>query len=281
MPRKMLCLSVSFLVFLLSGFRGALVAQTLPTDNKEYVISANDTLEIVVFGEPDLSITTKVPVDGNINFPLLGSVKAAGLTVRELEREIFQLLEKDYLVSPQVSIFVKEYGKISVSVLGQVRMPGTYQVRDNFTFSQAVALVSGFTDAADTSNVKLVRLEGNGKRTYEINAEEVLKNIAADIPLKAEDTIIVEELGKFSIVGQVIRPGVYTLKKGLTVVEAISQAGGFTPIAAQNSTRVVRVTSGAKKVIPVPVASIIKSGDASRDVSLQEDDTIIVPESFF
>jgi polysaccharide export outer membrane protein len=81
--------------------------------------------------------------------------------------------------------------------------------------------------------------------------------------------------------GQVVRPGIYSLKKGLTVVEAISLASGFTSTAAQDGTRVIRVEGEEKKIIRINISDIIKGKNKSKDILLQEGDTIVVPESFF
>ncbi len=249
--------------------------------DKEYIISSNNILEITVYGEPDLSTSARVSQDGTITYPLLGNIKAAGLTVRELEANITDLLGQDYLVMPQVSIFVKEYANISI--LGQVRSPGSYQMKEHLTLTQAIAFTGGFNPTANTSKVKIIRTTGEGdeKETLEVNVDQILEKAAPDVEIKANDTIMVEEYGRFSIMGQVARPGVYALQKGLKVVEAINLAGGFTSTAAQDGTRVVRVESSEKKIIRVSVASIMKGGDASKDILLQEGDTIVVPESFF
>ena len=247
--------------------------------DKEYIISPNNILEITVYQEPDLSTTTRVSPDGTINYPLLGNIKAVGLTVRELEKKITDLLTEDYLVSPQVTVFVKEYANISI--LGQVRSPGSYQMKENLTLTQAIALTGGFNPTANTSKVKIIRTAGGDKETLEVNVDQILEKSAPDFEIKANDTIMVDEYGRFSIMGQIARPGVYGLQRGLTVVEAIGLAGGFIPTAAPDGTRVVRVEYGEKKIIRVPVASIMKSGDTSRDILLQEGDTIVVPESFF
>jgi len=247
--------------------------------DKEYTISSDDILEITVYGEGDLSVTTRVSQDGTISYPLLGNIKAAGFTVRELEAYITDLLGQDYLVMPQVSIFVKQYSKISV--LGQVKSQGSYEMKENLTLTQAIALTGGFSPTADTSRVKIIRSMGGRKETLEVNVDQILEKAAPDIELKANDTIIVEGYGRISIMGQVVRPGVYNLQRNLKVVEAVGIAGGFTPTAAPDATRVVRVENGEKKVINVPVASIMRGGDSSRDILLQEGDTIVVPESFF
>ncbi len=255
-------------------------SDTPQTDKqKEYIISPNNILEITVYGESDLSTSVRVSPTGTISYPLLGNIKAAGLTVKQLEKDITDSLGEDYLVIPQVSIFVKEYSKISI--LGDVRSPGAYEMKENLTLTQAIALAGGFTDEANTSKVKITRTVDNKKETIEVNVDLILDKSAPDVEIKSDDTIIVEEYGRISIIGQVGRPGVYTLKKDLTVVEAIGLAGGFTATAAQNAVRVVRVENGKKKTINVPVANITKGGSSSKDILLEPGDTIVVPESFF
>ena len=260
--------------------RGSPEGTAFSSSDREYVISSDDVIETTVFGEPDLSAISKVAQDGTIAYPLLGNIRAAGLTVRELERNITDLLAEDYMVSPQVSVFVKEYSK--VSILGAVRNPGSYQAKEKLTITQAIALAGGFTEEANTANVKIIRPRvGGGSDTIEVDASNIFDNNMKDIEIIAKDTIMVEEYGRFSITGQVAKPGVYKLKKNLKVMEAISLAGGFTPSAAQNGTKVIREKDGQRSVLNVPVASIVKSGDSSKDIMLQQGDTIVVPESFF
>lgn len=246
---------------------------------KGYIISADDVLEITVYQEGDLSVSVHVTPEGTINYPLLGKIKAAGFTVRQLERHITDLLAEDYLVMPQVSIFIKEYAKISI--LGQVKAPGSYQMKENLTLTEVIAMASGFNDGANSSKVKIIRTIGDNKETLEVNVDQILDKAAADVAIRPNDIIMVELYGRYSIMGQVLQPGVYNLRKGLTAMEAIGLAGGFAPAAAQAGTRVIRNDDGQKKVIRVPVRDIIKGEDRSKDILLQEGDTIVVPESFF
>jgi len=246
---------------------------------KDYIISADNIIEINVYGEPDLSATTRVSQDGTINYPFLGPIEAAGLSVRELETNITELLGEDYLVTPRVTIVIKEYGKISV--LGAVNSPGAYEAKENLTLTKVIALAGGFSETADSSKVKIIRIIGREKETIEVDVDQILEKAFDDVEIRPNDTIMVEEYGRISIMGQVVKPGVYNLKRNLTAMEAITLAGGFTPTAAQNGTRVIRVENGQKKIIPVPVLNISKRGDSSKDILLQAGDTIVVPESFF
>jgi len=255
------------------------IQETQRDTEKDYIISADNIIEISVYGEPDLSATIRVSQDGTINYPFLGPIKAAGLSVRELETNITELLGEDYLVTPRVTVFVKEYGKISV--LGAVNSPGAYEAKENLTLTKVIALAGGFSETANTSKVKIIRIVGREKETIEVDVDQILEKAFDDVEIKPNDTIIVGEYGRISIMGQVVKPGVYNLKRNLSVMEAIILAGGFTPTAAQNGTKVIRVEDGQKKIIPVPVFNISKRGDSSQDILLQAGDTIVVPESFF
>ena len=247
----------------------------------EYRITKNNLLDISVYNEPDLSKTVRVSAEGKISYPLLGDITVVGLTPKELEQRITDLLQKDYLVNPNVSVFVKEYAKIPV--LGQVRNPGSYELKSGITVLDAIALSGGFTDKADRSKVELSRrMEGERTQNVTIDIDEITsgEETELNLALQPEDSINVPELGVVSVVGQVRSPGRYTLKDEMTVVDVIALAGGLTDVAAANGTKVIRTERGKKTIINVPVSSILK-GNRGLDVLLKADDTIVVPESFF
>lgn len=245
----------------------------------EYRISANDTLEIKVYEEPDLTKIVIVAPDGTISYPFLGNIRAAGLTVRELEKNITTSLEQDYLVNPQVTVSVKDYANISI--LGQVKKPGSYDMQEGLTLTQAIAMAGGFTDIADSGDVNIIRGSGDGKQTIRVNVEQILAKEAADPQITTSDTIVVNELGRIFVMGQVARPGVYSLKRGMTVVEAVALAGGLTQIASPNGTKVIRVKGGKKETIHVPLGSILRGADKSKNITLEPEDTVMIEESIF
>lgn len=255
---------------------------TFAQGEKEYLISKNNLIEISVYNEPDLSKTVRVSARGTITYPLLGEVSAEGLTAKEFEEKLTKLLERDYLVSPQVNVFVKEYSKISI--LGQVKNPGYYELKSGITILEAIALAGGFTELADYNKISVTRRDDSGgKDNLIVSASEFSgeSNRVIDLYAHPDDVITVPELGFISVVGQVKSPGRFSLKVGMTAIEAIALAGGLTDIAAPNATKVIRVSGGKKIIFNVPVASILKGGDKSKDVPLKLGDTIVVPESFF
>ena len=166
-------------------------------DSSEYKLHPTDIIVITVYGQPDLATKTRISNDGYITFPLLGKVLAEGLTVREFEQKLKVLLEKDYLVSAQVVIFIDSYHTRQVSVIGEVNNPGKYDMRGekDMMFMQAIAMAGGFTKFADSTKVKVVRIENGKKTTININAKDITEkgNKDKDILLKPDDVVFVSE----------------------------------------------------------------------------------------
>jgi polysaccharide export outer membrane protein len=160
-----------------------------------YKIQPTDVLAITVHEQPDLTVKTRVPSDGNITFPLLGNVGVGGLTVQEAELKLKTLLEKNYLVNAQVLIFIEEYHPRQVSVLGEVKKPGKYSMAEEKDLSllQAIAMAEGFTKDADTTRIKIMRMENGEQKTVRINAKEIMVQDKMDVVLRPDDVIVVAE----------------------------------------------------------------------------------------
>lgn len=157
----------------------------------EYRIGGNDVLEITVQGEEDLTQEVRVTNSGYVSYPLLGRVKAAGLSVVELEDYIRDALAKDYIRDPHVRVFVKEFSNIYV--LGQVREPGPYLFKGGMTIVQAVTTAGGFTKIANARKVRVVRTHGDEREVIEANVSRITKGEEEDILLEPGDTVIVPE----------------------------------------------------------------------------------------
>jgi len=157
-----------------------------------YFVNSGDLLEITVFGEADLSRTVRVGEDGAFTYPLLGKIRAGGLTPRQLEMNVIGCL-REYLVEPEVTVFIKEYSKISV--LGQVKKPGSYELRGRMTVTQAIALAGGFTEIAYWNGTRVVRTVGGKEEVIKVPVGEILSDGSRlhDIELKPNDIIVVPE----------------------------------------------------------------------------------------
>ena len=166
-------------------------AQTI--EDREHRINVNEILDISVYQEADLSKTIMVSSDGTINYPLIGTICIQGLTTKEVEEKIAKLLEKDYLVNPQVTVLVKEYAK--VYVLGQVHRPGTCELKAGLTVVGAIAMAGGLTEEASPNGVKVIRISNDRKKVIPVPVGDILKGSAKDedIVLEPNDTIVVPE----------------------------------------------------------------------------------------
>jgi len=256
-----------------------------PTVGQEYTIGPQDVLGITVWGQTDLSRDYGVDPDGFIPFPLIGRVKAAGSTPKELAGQLTELLGKDYLVNPQVIVAVKEYLSQKVQVLGAAEKPGVYYLTGPTTLLEILSRAGGFASTAG-KQVLLVRNHGASGSSAALRLS--LEKIQAGDPsentrVQSQDIVIVSKAQAYSyfIFGEVKKPGAYTLDKETNILEGITVAGGFTDKAAPSRTRVIRSTPQGQQVIEVDMNDILRRGREAKTVMLQESDVVVVPESFF
>ena len=280
----------------------------------DYIIGGKDVLSITIYDEPDLSYdqrnnrSLRVSIDGMISFPLLGYVKVAGLTPFELEKKLDKLLSEGYLVNPHVSVIVAEYHSKEIYVLGVVRNPGVYPLLGKESILEIISKAGGVitseacndiiilrknfsTDnkisqksVLDTSAVSKTNTPIDPEIEYiRLDLQKLFKkgDIALNIDLQDQDTMYIPMAESIFVFGQVATPGaIKLLEKDITVIEAISMAGGFTGIASPSRTRIVRMENGVEKTIYVNVNRIIR-GKKSKDIILKAGDIIVVPEAFF
>jgi len=157
-----------------------------------YVIGPQDTLDISVWKEPDLTRTVPVRPDGKISLPLLDDVQAGGLTPAQLKAEITQRLKK-YFTDPRVTVTVTTIASQRIYVLGEVTRAGAYPLLPEMTLLQALSSAGGFTQFANTKNIYLLRVENGKQVKHAFNYKDVVngKNTAQNTVLKAGDTIVV------------------------------------------------------------------------------------------
>ena len=160
-------------------------------DYDRYVIGCEDVLYIHVWKEDALSRTVPVRMDGNISLPLVGEIKAAGLTPFELKVAITARLKRFY-ENPTVSVMVTEANSYKVYVSGQVRAPGMYRLRSETTILQIIPMAGGFTDWAKQTKILVIRKEKGKETRFTVNYKEAMKGEpGSNITLKSGDTIIV------------------------------------------------------------------------------------------
>lgn len=190
-----------FAIIVFLACSAELQAAESPTQSSEkktssnYVICPNDLLHIAVFQEDDLERKMRISKDGTINYPLLGVITLGGKTVAEATSYVQDLLEKDYLVNPHVTITIEEYSKRRFSVLGQVQKPGYYEIPNEETVDllQAIAMAGGYTRIADPGSITVKRVTEQGDKIFKLNANEMAKRADKSFEVMPNDTITVGE----------------------------------------------------------------------------------------
>ncbi|MEX0921670.1 MAG: polysaccharide biosynthesis/export family protein [Rhodovibrionaceae bacterium] len=169
-PRALLCVLALAVFGLLSAQQCLAQGERAITEN--YQLASGDILKINVFGHTDVSGDFEVDGTGQITFPLLGLVRAEGLTIEQLRSRVEQDLNRDYIVEPRVSVEVLNFRPIFI--LGQVGAPGSYPYSVGMTVRQAVALAGGYTRRASTSDMKLIRIENGLQKELEVQEENTI-----------------------------------------------------------------------------------------------------------
>ena len=159
---------------------------------KDYVIGADDVLDVSVWKEQELTRTLQVRPDGKISMPLLGDVQAAGLTPGQLGQSVSEKLKK-YLTAPQVTVILTQINSQRVYITGEVTRPGAYPVLPGMTILQAITSAGGLTQYANTKKIFLMRDENHIQTKYPFSYKEVLdgRKAGENLPVRAGDTIVV------------------------------------------------------------------------------------------
>ena len=169
---------------------------TPPNPAAEYKIGPSDLLEIAIFGQPELARTVRVDTRGRISLPLIGGVDAIGRTSQQLERLIADRLGENYLQSPQVSVFIKEFTSLRFTVEGAVNKPGVFPLVGQMTLLRALATAGGQGALSDVSEVMLFRVQpAVGSVTLKYDVEKIRAGDMPD-PLILNDDLLVVKRSK-------------------------------------------------------------------------------------
>ncbi len=272
-----------------------------------YEIGSDDTLNVVVLGQTDMTADFPVDRDGMVTFPALGKIKASGMTPQEFERKLTTLLADGYIKKPQVSVKVKEYKSQQVFVTGAVSKGGLYPLKGDRSLRALLSDLGTLGNDAGheviiTRPPKVVPVEGGEPQPVALPTEILSDsdpNAAAqpvqpppDIPgsqvfhaiiekaqagdpennllLESGDTVFFPKARQVYITGQVGRAGPVRYQAGMTVLQALTLAGGVGPRGAGGRTKIVRVVDGEKKEFKPALTDVV-----------EPEDTIVVPERFF
>lgn len=253
---------ILLLVVLISGSAAA-VAQTSP--DAGYILGPDDSVQVVVYGQTEFNITTRIKADGTIVMPLIGSVKAAGLTNVGLANQIADQLTKGGLLkSPIVNVEIVSYLSKTANVAGKVTTPGIIALDRPYRALEAL-LKSGWVRDVGASYVYLRR---PGQPETRLDVDDLVRGGPDKDPLlRAGDTLYVPDADIVFITGQVARPGAMPILPNMTIRQALANAGGVTATGSANKVGLIR--GNAKEV------------DADPAQPVQKNDVIIVKERLF
>jgi len=251
-----------------------------------------------VFDVPEMShFDAQVANDGTISVPLIGSVRAAGLTQRQLREALTEKLGEKYLNDPQVTIFIKSFASRPVSVLGSVAKPGRYYLTGRRNLMDVLAMAGGLASigAAAGKYVYIERQDGfqdlpqvdgivqtaPDKVSIELHKLLYSQDSSLNIEIHPFDEVTVSRAGIVYLVGAFNRPGGYVLdnKDSMTALEAVAMAQGIGANARTSQAKIIHRSFAGTITSEVPIDLKKLMRGKIPDVTLADNDIFFVPNS--
>jgi len=255
-------------------FCAAAIAFAQVPPRAEPVLGVGDVVKITVYQNPDLTVDARVSELGQINFPLIGVVTVGGLSVSQAQALIEKRLrDGGFVLKPQVTIQTTQIRSSQISILGQVSKPGRFPIEIvGSRVSEMIAAAGGVVPGG----ADIVTLVGNrdGKPIkLDIDLPLILQQGRADldIPVENGDIIYVDRAPTFYMYGEVQRPGQLRVERGMTLMQALAQAGG---LSARGTTRGI-------KVHRKDAAGVVQVREIKMNELVERDDVVYVSESLF
>lgn len=270
--RRMLLLAIVILPACLLSVRASHAA------DDTYAVGVSDVLEIQVWDNKDLNQVVFVRPDGKISLPLIGEIQAGGKTVQQLQDLLVELYTKS-VKGANVTVSLKEIKSRPVYFIGGFAKPGVEQLTRDLRLVQAIAIVGGLLPSADGDNGFILR----GDRRIPIDFTRLLQrgDVTQDVRLQPGDSVVVPFADAVYVHGEVKTPGAIKSTGDLTVLRAISQVGGVTPLAATGRVEILRGQSEKKERIKVDLDKMMRAPDDNPDVRLKANDIVFVPQRLF
>lgn len=251
---------------------------------QEYTVGPGDTLDVRVYEEEDLNRVVRVAEDGTVTLPLVGRFQVSGQTVTTINDVITKRLAADFLVNPQVTVNIVGFHSQRVEVLGAVKSPGVIFLTGSSDLINILAQAGGLLEGSGRY-VVLTRAGTNptdaGFQTERVDLHALLDEGRSElnVPVRAGDRLFVPKSNEIYVMGEVNKQGAVPFESDMSLLQAISKAGGFLNTAATSRVQIIRVVDGKEQVLRVDVKRI-QEGDG-RDVPLLAEDIVTVPKSIF
>ncbi len=256
------------------------MASAMAQTTESLLIGPGDMLHITVFDTPELEQHARVTDDGNVPLVFLGNVHVAGLTPEGAARLIEKdLVDKQYMKHPQVTVNLDSLGTQGVLVSGQVNHPGSVQIDTSKTVLDVLSLAGGLTEVADR-HVTIER-HGTGERVQYFLSNNPEEAFDHSVLIHPGDKILVPKAAVAYMLGDVYRPGGFAFTNNssqLTALQMVALAGGTQPNAMPSNAQLIRRNGDGFTKTKIQLSDMQKGKIA--DFVLQPDDIIYVPFSY-
>jgi polysaccharide biosynthesis/export protein len=281
MMRTVRLSSLLSLLFAIASLAPSAVMAQAPRpiqQDKDYIIGPEDILEIQVWGNKDLNQVVFVRPDGRTSLPLVGEIGVSGQSVQQLQDHLTNVYEKT-VKGAVVTVMVKEIKSRPVFFIGGFGKPGVMQLTRELTLLQAISVVGGVVPNADAEKGFLLR--GDKRIPIDFNRLVQRGDLSQNPKLEPGDSIVVPLADAVYVNGEVKVPGAVKYTQDLTILKALTQVGGLTPLASAGRVDVLRGNAEKKERIRVDVDKMMRSPDENPDIRLQPNDIIFVPQRLF
>src|SRR5258705_6192428 len=248
------------------------------SQDKDYIIGPEDILEIQVWGNRDLNQIVFVSPDGRTSLPLVGEIGVSGKTVQALQDHLTNVYEKT-VKGEVVTVIVKEIRSRPVYFVGGFGKPGVMQLTRDLTLLQAISVIGGVVPNADAEKGFVLR--GDKRIPIDFNRLVQRGDMSQNPKLEPGGSGVVPRGDAGYVNGEGKLPGAVKYSGDLTMLKALSQVGGLTPLAAGGRVDVLRGNAEKKERIRVDVDKMMRSPDENPDIRLQPNDIIFVPQRLF
>lgn len=259
----------------------------------DYIIAPGDKINVSVWGNKDLSNQITVRSDGKISFPLIGEVKASGLTPLQLREKIASQLA-EFVNNPEVTVNLVESDQLTIYIFGNLKASGEKKFKGNTNLLQLFSMIGSLPSHIDLKTSFLIR--NNDKLPVDMYRLIKEGDLTQNVFLKSGDTIFLKDnlqiaapaptaivdkfTSKIRVVGEVKNEKTIDYEPGMTLLDAISAAGGLTPYARPTATKVIRRQNDKIEEILINLDAV-REGQVDKNIKLEPGDMISVPASLF
>ena len=257
----------------------ALQSSMAITGASPLLLGAGDLMDVQVFNTPELSAKVRIGQGGSITLPAGAQIKVEGLTPIQAAAAVEKSLrDSEIMLDPHVTVFVDEYATQGITVLGEVRNPGTYTLLGGHSLYEALSAAGGMSANAGAS-ITLTHRENPGEKEVVAMTSANYSETQRSMQVEPGDIIVVAKADMIYVVGDVGHPGAFYMQNGepMSVLNALALASGLNHTAAVSKASIVRKTDDGARTIPLDLNKIMKNKEPNP--ILLSSDVLVVPRS--